>query len=89
MENTPEKKRWSVEAMKDGKRFSINVREVENGYITRITEEENGPGEWEYNEKEYISKSNPLGGSSVLKGALEKEEALKIKSAVESLKILL
>ena len=89
MEEKVEKKRWSVEVNKDNKRYSVNVREVENGFITRITEEQNGQGNWEYEEKEYISKTNPLAGSSALSSSLEKEDAAKMKEAVKSLKYLL
>lgn len=86
---TEEKKHWSFEANKNGKRFSIRVNEVENGFITRITEEDGGDGSWDYNEKEYISKTNPLAGSSTLDASLEKEDVSKMKEAVKSLKLLL
>ena len=89
MEEKDDKKRWSIEVNKDGKRFSICTREVENGYVTRVTEEDNGDGNWEYNEKEYISKSNPLSGSAGLGKNVDKDEAAKIKMAVQSLKTLL
>lgn len=61
-----EKKSWSKRIEADGKSKSINVREIENGYIVRISfDGENKEGEWEFNETEYFSKDNPLEDLSV------------------------
>ena len=89
MEDKEPKKNWSLEVNKDGKRYSVRVRQCENGFITCITTEENGEGNWEYEEKEFISKTNPLASSSALNSSLEKEDAVKMKEAVKSLKLLL
>jgi hypothetical protein len=55
------KKSWSQSIEIDGKRKEVCVKEVENGFVINITRSgEDSKGEWKWDEKVYISKTNPL-----------------------------
>ena len=50
---------------KNGMHKSLNVEEVENGFVIKITKEgEDDKGEYKYECKTYISSSNPLADNS-------------------------
>jgi hypothetical protein len=54
--------RKSIE--KDGMIKSLEVNEVENGFVIKITKEGEGKDGWMYDCKTYISSTNPLNENS-------------------------
>ena len=60
MSNKEDKFTLSYEVEKDGVRKEVRARKVENGWIIRFNKEyEDKEGQWQYEEKEYISKEAP------------------------------
>lgn len=72
------------ESYEDGSRKSVHIREVENGYVVRIDhsyyEGEGDKKEYKYDEKEYISKDNPME-----KKKEKKEEAMTTAGVASSI----
>lgn len=59
MDEKRESMNYSVE--KDGKRKSYSVRAVENGYVIDVNKSwEDADGKYHYEDKTYISKTNPF-----------------------------
>lgn len=72
---------------KDGITTSIEVKQVENGYIVTVNEYgEDKKGKWFNNDKQYISKTNPLEEEGE---ADEKKESFKeaVAKALKNLKL--
>ena len=56
-----EKKRWSKSISKNGESKSVEVREIENGFLVMVSKDgKNSKGDWEYLSREFYSKTNPL-----------------------------
>ena len=61
---------------------SVTICEVENGYVIRICHNYKANDEYKYDEKEYISKDNPL---ELLKKKDNKEDKQTAKSVADSI----
>ncbi len=64
--------------LESGLTKEVNVKKVENGYITRVSKHGDVDGEWVSEEKEYISTTNPLEKKKEKSHSDEASEILKI-----------
>lgn len=78
-----EYKKWKKSVTKDDVTKSVEVCEVENGFIISICEEGRMNDEWEYNEKRYISTKNPLEGEKEYKETID--PTAEIMKAIDAL----
>lgn len=62
-----ESKRWSKSIEKDGISKSINVEEIENGFIICTSEYGSKAGKYYDYSKKYYSESNPLSDGNLVK----------------------
>jgi F0F1-type ATP synthase alpha subunit len=84
MENTAavksskkEKASWSKRIEQDGESKNIRVREVENGYVIDYEHHyKDKKGEYQFNEKTYISKENPIKGNKSFTQELNENDSL-------------
>lgn len=54
-------KHWSKSIEADGQRKSIEVKEIENGYLVTVTREgKDAEGEWQFDTKQFFREDNPL-----------------------------
>lgn len=78
-----EYKKWKKSVTKDDITKSVEVCEVENGYVINICTEGRMNGEWEYDEKKYISTKNPLEGEKEYKETIDPTK--EIMDAIDAL----
>ena len=78
-----EYKKWKKSITKDEITKSVEVCEVENGYIINICEEGHKNDEWKYDEKKYISTKNPLEGEKEYKETIDPTK--EIMEAIDAL----